>query len=121
MTEFSNIRRPPKDINLLFQVDKRPTIRSTTGFQKLSFLKSPPIGSPKYKKGVDPVLQFITIAASTNHEAVILTPVSRLLLKFSYIIIYFLCISYIKICFHRYRQQKKTAMARCKYLINFCI
>jgi len=39
---------------------------------------------PKYKKGVDPVLQFITIAASANHEAVILTPISRLLLKFTF-------------------------------------
>jgi len=58
MTDFRSTRQPPNVKNLLFQNDNLAVIRSTTGFQKLSFRSSPPIGNPKYTKGIMPVLQF---------------------------------------------------------------
>jgi len=59
-------------------------MRSTTGFQKDSFPESPPIGSPKYTKGIVPRRQFITEAASDSQESEIFTPVNILLLKFTF-------------------------------------
>jgi len=49
---------------------------STKGFQKLSFILSPPMGNPKYTNEIEPVLQFKTEAAYANHVGGILTPVS---------------------------------------------
>jgi len=68
MTDFSSTKRPPKDKCFDFQPDNLELIRLMRGCQNTNRLAFPPIGKPRYIKGMVPTLQFKTIAASDNHE-----------------------------------------------------
>jgi len=84
MTYFRKMSLPPKDKFLLFQPDILSFIQFIKGSQKFNRLTSPHIGRPKYAKDKHPILQFITMAASVNHELVTLTQTNKLLLKLTF-------------------------------------
>jgi len=64
--------------------DSLEFIRFKRGSQKVRRSASPPIGKPRYIKGIEPTLQFKTIDASANQELFTFTPTRRLFEKFTF-------------------------------------
>jgi len=64
----------PKDKFLLFQSSNLLLICLIKGYKNWIFLGSPPKSNLRYSNGRRPCLQFITKAASCNHNSTTLTP-----------------------------------------------
>jgi len=83
MTDFSIIKRPPKERKRLFQPDNLELMVCKIGSQNASLRGLPPIDRPKYTKGIFSTLQLRIEAASTNIESAMFTPINMLLWKFT--------------------------------------
>jgi len=77
-------KRPPNDKFLLFHPDNLFLIQLTYDWKKLRRLGSPPIGSPRYTKGLCLILQFGTTNAYVNHKSGIFTSINMHLLKLAF-------------------------------------
>lgn len=84
MTNLWRISRPPNDKFMFIYSDNLELIRLSTGSQNDTCLLLPPIDMPKYTIGSFENLQFNTDVASFNLKSLTLTPMKKLLRKFTF-------------------------------------